>query len=91
MKRSKTTGQILKGIAYSVFAVALFLLARLIFNSHAVPNASIHQEEVHKVAYIFGWYIGFYGIPVFLAIIGWILLRWGNKKVNLSQTEVQNS
>lgn len=81
MKRSKTFGQILKVIAYLVFAYTIFLFVRKVLISPDTPNPSAHLSAISKASYDMGWYIGYYGAPVVTALIGGLLLRWGNKKV----------
>ena len=74
MKRSKIFGQILKAIAYLVFALAIFILVRCILRDPTAPQAN----------FAIFWYMGFYGAPLITALVGWLIFRWGNNKVKMA-------
>jgi hypothetical protein len=84
MKRSKTFGQILKVASYLLFASALYLFIWWLLKIPAFPAFQAHASLSYKIGFVIGWFARFYGMSVLLAFLGWLLLRWGNKKVKLA-------
>ena len=84
MKRSKTFGQILKVIAYLMFATALYLFIWWVLKIHAFPAFPANVGFVYKIGFVIGWFARCFGISVLLAFIGWLILRWGNNMVKMA-------
>jgi len=82
-------GIILKVIAYLVFAWAAYILVKILINPlpHFTPPAG--NDESYKNGYILGSYVGYYGAPVFNALIGWLLLWWGGRIVKRAKSETE--
>lgn len=79
-----------------VIAIVFFLIAangfiHLAYGKPPIMQSPAHQTGAQKTSFYFVAYVRFYLLPFFWASIGWLLYKWGSKKVKSTVKEENES